>query len=168
MREIRIVDYDPAWPTLFEALGDELAALLGNRLLAVHHIGSTSVPNLPAKPKIDMDAVIVSHDVLPEAIALVKADNYVFHGDPYGGGRWIFTRDHERHGFRLYLCGPDNPAHRDRILFRDYLRQHPQRAQAYADLKRRLAARADGDWDFYTGGKSAFVAETLVLAGRSG
>jgi len=163
MRAIRVVDYDPSWPRLFAEISAEVSILLGDLVLSTDHIGSTSVPGLAAKPKIDLDAVAISDDVLPVAIEAVRAADFVFHGDT-GEQRWAFTRDCEGYGFKLYLCGPDNRAHRERILFRDYLRDHPERAKAYADLKRRLAAEADGDWGLYTGGKTTFVRETLRLA----
>ncbi|MBB4193972.1 GrpB-like predicted nucleotidyltransferase (UPF0157 family) [Rhizobium aethiopicum] len=164
MRAIKVVDYDPSWPLLFAKISAEVSVLLGDLVLSIDHIGSTSVPGLAAKPKIDLDVVAISDEALPPAIELARAAHFIFHGDPHGDGRWVFTRNRECHGFRLYLCGPDNRAHQERILFRDYLRAHPDRAKAYADLKRRLAAEADGDWDFYTGGKSAFVNETVGLA----
>ncbi|MFS8144064.1 GrpB family protein [Rhizobium sp. BR 249] len=164
MRAIKVVDYDPSWPRLFADIGTEVSILLGDLVLSIDHIGSTSVLGLAAKPKIDLDVVVISDDVLPTTIEMVRAADFVFHGNPHGDGRWVFTRNREGYGFRLYLCGPDNRAHQERILFRDYLREHPERAKAYADLKRRLAAEADGDWDFYTGGKSAFVSETIQLA----
>jgi GrpB-like predicted nucleotidyltransferase (UPF0157 family) len=163
MRAIEVVDYDPCWPRLFAEISTEVSALLGDRLLSIDHIGSTSVPGLAAKAKIDLDAVVISDTFLPAAIEIVRAADFVFHGDT-GEQRWAFTRDHQAYGFKLYLCGPNNRAHRERILFRDYLRDHPERARAYADLKRRLAAEASRDWDFYTGGKTAFVSETVRLA----
>ncbi|MBB3916985.1 GrpB family protein [Rhizobium fabae] len=162
MRAIRVVDYDPSWPQRFAEISAEVSALLGGLLLSIDHIGSTSVPGLAAKRKIDVDAVI-SEEALPAAIEIMRAADFIFHGDT-GENRWAFTRAHQDYGFRLYLCGPDNSAHRERILFRDYLRKHSERAKAYADLKRRLAAEANGDWDFYTGGKTGFVAETIRLA----
>ncbi|WP_017966491.1 GrpB family protein [Rhizobium leguminosarum] len=162
MRAIKVLDYNPSWPRLFAEISTEVSALLGDRLLSIDHIGSTSVPGLAANAKIDLAAVMISDVFLPAAIEVVRAADFVFHGDT-GEQRWAFTRDHEGHGFKLYLCGPDNRSHRERILFRDYLRDHPERAKAYAELKRRLAAEAGGDWDFYTGGKTAFVSETVRL-----
>ncbi|RFC00409.1 hypothetical protein B5K08_00590 [Rhizobium leguminosarum bv. trifolii] len=163
MRAIKVVDYDPSWLRLFADISAEISILLGNLVLSIDHIGSTSVPGLAAKPKIDVDVVTISDDVLPMAIDMVRAADFVFHGDR-GEKRWAFTRDHEAYGFKLYLCGPGNRAHRERILFRNYLRDHPERTTAYADLKRRLAVEAGGDWDVYTGGKTAFVSETVQLA----
>lgn len=164
-KPIRVVGYDSAWPLAFQTLESEIKARLGTLADSVHHVGSTSVPGLAAKPKIDVDAVIRSAADLPQSIALVRADtSWTYHGDPYGDGMWIFTRRHGSWGARLYLCAPDSEKHRRRMLFRNYLRAHPERAAAYAALKRRLAVEADGDWDAYTGGKTEFVEATVRLA----
>jgi GrpB-like predicted nucleotidyltransferase (UPF0157 family) len=163
MRAIGLVDYDPAWPALFRSRREAIAALLGHPA-DIQHIGSTSIPGLCAKPKLDIDAVLLSNDARLLATEHLKADGYAFHGDPYGADRWTFTKDETPYGTRLYLCLPGNPAHRDRILFRDYLRSHPQAAGDYAALKQRLAAEANGDWDHYSGGKSDFVADILRRA----
>jgi GrpB-like predicted nucleotidyltransferase (UPF0157 family) len=163
VRLIRLVNYDPAWPALFQSQRETIAALLGHPA-DIHHIGSTSVPGLCAKPKLDIDAVLLSNEARIDATERLKSFGYVFHGDPYGADRWTFTRDETPYGTRLYLSLPGNPAHRDRILFRDYLRAHPEAVENYAALKRRLAMEANGDWDHYTGGKSDFVADILRKA----
>jgi GrpB-like predicted nucleotidyltransferase (UPF0157 family) len=154
MTTIKVVDYDPSWPAAFRAERAGILALIGDLVEDIHHIGSTSVPGLAAKPKIDMDAVLHTDDFVPEAITRVRATGgWDYHGDPYGDGRWTFTRGRTS-GTRLYLCGPHNEAHEKRILFRDWLRSHPEDAAAYEVLKRRLAVEASGDFAFYTGGKS--------------
>ena len=121
MRPVEIVDYDPSWPGQFVAERDALLALLGDLVDGVHHIGSTSVPGLAAKPKIDMDAVVRLPDVM-KAVERIRPAGFAFHGDPYGEGRWTFTHGYGSYGIRLYVCGPDNRAHIDRMLFRDWLR----------------------------------------------
>ena len=165
MSAIKIVDYDPSWPALFETQRAGIEKLIGDLIAEIHHIGSTSVVGLCAKPKLDIDAVLHSDDFIPEAIKCVKsAGGYAFHGDPYGDGMWTFARGFGSNGTRLYLCGPDNATHAKRIRFRDYLCAHPDAAAEYARLKRKLAAEANGDWDFYTGGKSNFVRTIVRLA----
>ena len=167
MRPVEIVDYDPSWPGQFVAEHDALLALLGDLVDGVHHIGSTSVPGLAAKPKIDMDVVLRTDHLISAAIEHVRATGaWDYHGDPHGEGRWTFTRGRSR-GIRLYLCGPGNDAHGKRILFRDWLRTHPEDAAAYETLKRRLAAEANGDFAFYAGGKSRFVAAIVERAQMS-
>ncbi|MGG6898701.1 GrpB family protein [Rhizobium sp. BR 315] len=163
MRAITLVNYDPAWPALFQSRCEAIAALLGQPA-DIQHIGSTSVPGLCAKPKLDIGAVLFANDARLFATEHLQEDGYVFHGDLYGDDRWIFTKDETPFGTRLYLCLPGNSAHRDRILFRDYLRSHPEAAERYATLKRKLARDANGDWDRYTPRKSDFVAGILRLA----
>ncbi|MBN8949021.1 MULTISPECIES: GrpB family protein [unclassified Rhizobium] len=163
MRPITLVEYDPQWPRLFEGRSKAIGLLLGHPA-AFHHIGSTAIAGLSAKPKLDIDAVLLSELARLDATERLKEDGYRFHGDPHGSGRWIFTRDEKPYGTRLYLCLPDNEAHRERLLFRDYLRAHPEFAAHYAALKRRLAEEAHGDWDHYTGGKSDFVADIVRRA----
>ena len=164
MMAIEIVEYDPAWPSLFELEKSRIWRLVGDAVQEIHHVGSTSVAGLCAKPKIDIDAVVVSA-LLPEAIECVRSlPDFTFHGDPYSDGMWTFTSGHGSYGTRLYLCGPENDTHVKRILFRDWLREHPNVAAEYAVLKRRLAAEAHGDWRFYTRGKSDFVAAIVQQA----
>ncbi|WP_408642471.1 GrpB family protein [Sinorhizobium chiapasense] len=71
---------------------------------------------------------------------------------------------HGSYGTRLYLCGPENLTHFKRMLFRDWLRAHPDDTAEYAALKRKLAAEATGDWKFYTGGEPDFVARIVQQA----
>ena len=73
MRAIKVVNYDPSWPRLFAEISTEISILLGDRLLSIDHIGSTSVPGLAAKPKIDLDAVMISDEFQPTAIEVVRA-----------------------------------------------------------------------------------------------
>lgn len=160
MCAIRIVDYDPAWPDLFRRRSEAIAALC-DHLADIQHIGSTAVPGLCAKPKLDIDAVLFTHDKRQIVTERLKQDGYAFHGDPYGDDRWTFTKDEAFCGTRLYLCLSGNSAHRDRLLFRDYLRSHPEAAERYGILKRKLASDANGDWGRYTPLKSDFVAEIL-------
>lgn len=158
MRPIVIADYDPSWPDLFAAERDRLSELLCGIAAEIHHVGSTSVPGMAAKPKIDIDVVIHEPRLLASAVERVReAGIHDFHGDPYGEGMWTFTRGTVS-GFRVYLCGPAAAPHEKRILFRDWLRAHRADAEAYAVLKRQLAAEADGDFKAYTDGKAQFVA----------
>jgi GrpB-like predicted nucleotidyltransferase (UPF0157 family) len=165
MRAIRIVDYDPHWIRLFEAERADLLALLCDIVDDIHHVGSTSVPGLPAKPKIDIDAVATRAELVAEAVMRLQSTaRYRFHGAPHGDDRWVFTSGHGSYGIRLYLCGPNNEMHAKRIMFRDWLLAHPDDAAEYAGLKRQLASQANGDWDIYTGGKADFVARIVRQA----
>ncbi|QFY62062.1 GrpB family protein [Rhizobium grahamii] len=162
---IVVVPYDPDWPRLFIEVRAELEPVLSDLAPVFHHVGSTSVPGLAAKPKIDLHAAFTEQQALPVAIERIKGlPVYTFHGDKYNDQSWAFTSGKGSYGARLYLCTSDNAVLRDRIIFRDYLRAHRERADAYAALKLRLMGEANDDWSYYTGGKTDFVRETLRRA----
>ncbi|WP_448951273.1 GrpB family protein [Labrys neptuniae] len=164
-RTIEVVDYDPAWPIQFEEISRQMTALLSGLVTEIHHIGSTSVPGLCAKPKIDVDIILQCPSDIPEGIMRMQATgDYNYHGDRHQDEMWVFTTGRGSHGQRLYLCAPAHPVHLRRILFRDHLRRHPEDAAAYGALKRRLASEAIDDWDYYTGNKGPFVHDIVDRA----
>ena len=161
-----VVDYDPAWPQLFEQLRDRVVAALGDLVVAVEHVGSTAVPGLPAKPIIDLDVVIPAIADLPAAIERLATLGYVHRGDLGIPGRKAFSRPPDTPPHHLYVCARDSAELRRHLLFRDYLRSHPEDARAYGALKRQLAARFRDDREAYTEAKSAFVADILRRGAR--
>lgn len=162
MSRITLVEYDPLWPSLFEARALSITALLSPFVREIHHIGSTAIAGLAAKPKIDIDAVVTNVGALPELSARLCNAGFTFHGDPHASGLWTFTMATLPYGTRLYLCGDDNAAHAARLVLRDRLRGAPELASRYEALKRQLAEQANGDWDIYTHGKRAFIDEVLA------
>jgi len=165
-RSIVVVDYDPAWPMVFEEVRAKLTKLLGNIVNEVAHVGSTSVPGLSAKPKIDVDVILESDAQIPLASSRLQAAGYTAHGNKYNDGMWAFTLGRGSFGERVYLCALGNETHHKRLIFRDHLRNHPDDAAAYAALKKRLASETDHDWEYYTGSKRPFVDEILRKAAK--
>ena len=154
---VRLSDPDPGWPDAFEAEAARLAPRLGPRV-ALHHVGSTAVPGLAAKPIIDILAVAPSLSDLDAAAPRMAALGYEAMGALGIDGRRYFRRivgglrTHHLHGFE-----EGSPHVARHLAFRDHLRAHPAEAAAYAALKRDLAARHAGDWPGYCDGKAAFV-----------
>lgn len=161
---VEIVPYDPAWPTFFANAQAVLRAWLGSAVVAVDHIGSTSVPGMPAKPVIDIDITLTGPDAIPGAAARLVEAGYEPRGNRYGDDVWAFLSKSAMPRLRVYLCPPHNRTHEQRLLFRDYLRRHDAAAMAYATLKRRLAERFPYDGDRYTAEKSAFVQGIVAKA----
>jgi GrpB-like predicted nucleotidyltransferase (UPF0157 family) len=165
---IVIVGYDPAWPALFEEERTKLAALLGALVVAVEHVGSTAVPGLAAKPIIDL---MVGVHSLTEArrrcVEKLQAAGYAYlpEYESWLPGELFFRKGvsgpwtHHAH-----VMEPSNPGWRRRLLFRDYLRGHPDSADAYAKLKRGLAAALKDDIAAYRNAKDEFVAATIAKA----
>jgi len=160
-------DYYPGWPLVFQALAQRVRRALGRTVLAVEHVGSTSIPGCAAKPIIDMDAVVKPAQV-PAALRALARAGYVHAGDQGVPGREVMkppTGDPNHH---LYVCPSDSRELARHLAFRDYLRRHPDEVSAYSALKRRLAQNLGVDRQAYTDAKSAFIERILRLAGDPG
>lgn len=159
-----IVDYDPGWADLFDALRSQMLSLLGDLAAGVEHVGSTAVPGLAAKPIVDLDMLLRSNADMPAAIRRLATGGYVHLGDLGVPGREAFATPPQSIPHHLYVCPPESPEYRRHLAFRNYLRSHNAEAAAYGDLKRGLAMQFRDDRAAYTDGKSAFVAEILRRA----
>jgi GrpB-like predicted nucleotidyltransferase (UPF0157 family) len=161
---IVIVEYDPAWPQLFQTLRHQVAGVLGDLVLRIEHVGSTAVPGLASKPIIDLDVVVRSVADSPAAIERLAALGYVHRGDRGIPGREAFTTPPDSPPHHLYVVAAGNPAYRRHLLFRDYLRRHPEAAQAYAAFKQAAAERFRDDRTAYTDAKDAIVQDMVKRA----
>lgn len=159
-----IVDYDRSWASMFRRLKGGLERSLGDLPVEIEHVGSTSVPGAAAKPIIDIDVVVRSEDDVARAIQLLAAGGYRHKGDRGVRGREAFDNPQGLAQHHLYVVVSGNSEHRRHLLFRDYLRSHPEEAARYSTLKRSLADAFREDRDGYTDAKSAFVEEILRRA----
>jgi GrpB-like predicted nucleotidyltransferase (UPF0157 family) len=143
---ILIEPYSERWPEEFREVAAPLRAALGERALRIDHIGSTSVPGLAAKPVIDVQVTVAA---LADANSLAAAglEEFADHADhrPRGATgpeedwqkRLFGRRGSPRANVHVRVAGRANQ--RYALLFRDYLRAHPDAARAYEELKRQLA-----------------------------
>ena len=161
-----VQDYDPVWPRQFEALRSRIATVLAELALAIEHVGSTAVPGLAAKPIIDIDVLLKSAADLPLAVTRLSSLGYEHRGDLGIAGREAFRTHPNDVAHHLYVCLPDDGEYQRHIEFRDYLRTHPEAANAYATLKRKLVKTALSR-ETYTQAKSEFVEGILRRAGDS-
>jgi GrpB-like predicted nucleotidyltransferase (UPF0157 family) len=165
VKPIVIVDYDPAWPGLFESLRVRVQAALGNVVGRIEHVGSTAVPGLAAKPVIDLDVVVASGELLPIVIERLAAIGYVHQGDLGIEGREAFRAPEDLPPHHLYACLENAPALANHLAIRDALRADPALASEYARLKRRLARESGANREGYVEGKAAFLRAILRGAG---
>jgi GrpB-like predicted nucleotidyltransferase (UPF0157 family) len=168
MDEVVVTDYDPRWPELYAQETVGLRQALGASLLTLEHIGSTAVPSLAAKPVIDIQAVVQSvagaQSAAP-ALALQGWHQGVFALDPE---RRLYFRKYNAQGVRtgqLHIYEPTHPAASAHLLFRNYLRAHPEEAALYASLKRELAQQFPTDRLAYNDAKTAYI-EAVVAKAR--
>jgi GrpB-like predicted nucleotidyltransferase (UPF0157 family) len=165
---IVVVDYDPAWPAVFEELRSKVWSVLGDVALSVEHVGSTSVPGLAAKPIIDMSIVVPSEREVPLAVERLASLGYQHLGNLGIAGREAFRRPPGSPTHNLYVCPQGSLGLRNHLAVRDYLRTHPEAAQAYGELKRRLAAEFPDDIESYVDGKTELLLGILRESGLSG
>ncbi len=172
---IDIVPYDERWPQRYQALEMKLQRSLPLDLVTrIAHIGSTAVPGLSAKPIIDVQVEVVSLDrVRREVVPVMKDLGYEYIWRPTMGERapfyaWFIGRD--ARGERtehVHMVQPDQ-ASLDRLLFRDFLRAHPEEALRYEALKRVLHTAHPNDRAAYTIGKTDFIASIVAKARTQG
>lgn len=154
---IEIVPYRPGWPGAFAALGARLREAVGPRVLAIHHIGSTSVPGLAAKDVLDVQLTVADLGVdLAPALAPLGFEPRPHLTDHRPPGLALAPAELEKRVFKL--LAPEANLHvrvagrfnqRYALLFRDWLRATPMAADAYAEIKRQLARRFPTDLDAY-------------------
>jgi GrpB-like predicted nucleotidyltransferase (UPF0157 family) len=164
LAKIVIVDYEPAWPRLFETLKAHIWTAVADVAVTIEHVGSTAVPGLAAKPVIDMD-VVVPETAVAIGIARLATLDYRHLGDLGIPGREAFRSPPDAPPHHLYLCPSTSPSLASHLAFRDHLRAHPSEVQAYADLKKRLAVEFADDVAAYGEGKTSFVLGILRECG---
>lgn len=160
-----VVAHDPRWARDFERESEALHAALDTPPVAVHHIGSTAIAGILAKPVVDLLGVVVDLDGIDRCSATMHGLGYEVMG-PYGiDGRRYFRKSGAdgRRTHHLHVFAAGSPQIERHLAFRDYLREHPSKAAEYSALKARLAA--DGaSMDAYIEAKAPFIAATDALA----
>ncbi len=158
---IRLVAHDPRWADAFVHEGARIVAALGDVLVRIHHVGSTSIADIVAKPVIDILLEVSSLDALDMRATRLGALGYEAKGEFGIAGRRYFRKD-DAHGSRTHQVHAFAAGFADvqrHLDFRDYLRAHPDVARAYGVLKQELARRAGSDVASYTDAKTPFVRE---------
>lgn len=161
--EVRLVEYDPSWPREFEQEAQRLRAVLGDKALAIHHVGSTAVPGLPAKPVVDLMVEVADLSAIQQITEQFQEAGYEVLGENGIPGRHFITRNAERertHDVHIFQTG--HTEIEQMILFRDRLRQDPDEATAYRELKNDLADEYRHDPIAYTQGKSEFIMNAVA------
>ncbi|MBR6596283.1 MAG: GrpB family protein [Oscillospiraceae bacterium] len=158
-KRVTVTPYNPHWPDDFEAIRRELAAGLGELIVDIHHVGSTSVPGLSSKPIIDIDVEIKDYSVFPEAVARLQMLGYAHEGDLGIPQREAFCYAGKAHlrKHHLYVCPADSEELRRHITFRDHLRRNPEDAAAYGAVKEKAARLYPDSIDDYMKFKSEII-----------
>jgi GrpB-like predicted nucleotidyltransferase (UPF0157 family) len=151
-------EYSPEWPREFDLEVARLRSLLGEERVRAHHIGSTSVPGLAAKPIIDLLPVVRSIERIDDEMPKLEAAGYKAWGEYGLSGRRYFTKDRgEYRTHNIHIYRRDDPDIDRHLAFCAYLRSHQPVRDEYAALKRQVYAAHPADIERYSDGKNAWI-----------
>jgi GrpB-like predicted nucleotidyltransferase (UPF0157 family)/GNAT superfamily N-acetyltransferase len=157
-RVIELTPYDQNWPVIFREAANRIKQVLGNDLQEIYHIGSTAIPDMPAKPIIDLLLVCENLDFIERIAQQLNTLNYLHvrrHIIPH---RIFFTSKQDADiAYNLHICERGDPQINRHVNFRDYLIHHIDESQAYAQLKKELSAQYPKNILRYVIGKSKLV-----------
>ncbi|HJP75716.1 MAG TPA: GrpB family protein [Pseudonocardiaceae bacterium] len=160
---IVLADYDPNWPKLYDREERRIRAILGDRVVRIDHIGSTSVPGLAAKPIIDIAMAVPDSADEPAYVPDLEAEGYVLRiREPDWHEHRLFKGPDTN--INLHVFSPDSVEIERHLRFRDRLRTHPDDRDLYLRTKRELAARRWKYTQHYADAKSQVVEEILARA----
>ncbi|MBN1258065.1 MAG: GrpB family protein [Planctomycetes bacterium] len=172
-RRIEIVDYNPEWPGWYESEAATLREIFGQELVAIHHIGSTAVPGLRAKPVIDILVLIKDISKVNDFNEGMVRLGYTPRGEcldapvPGTPGRFYFSKNNaEVRTHQVHVCGVGHFDADDKLAFRDYLRTQPEVANQYTEVKELAAKSNRNNTVGYMNQKDAFVKATIADAKR--
>ncbi|MES5892627.1 GrpB family protein [Bacillus cereus group sp. RP43] len=157
MRKIVVVPYENHWSEKFQMEAERLKSVMPETV-EIHHIGSTSVPGLAAKPIIDMIMEVESIDRVDRWNERFKELGYIVKGENgISRRRYFIHGTEEKRSYHLHVFEKENPEITRHLAFRDYMMAHCEEAEAYATLKKELAEKYTYDGTMYTEGKNEFV-----------
>jgi len=165
--KIEVVAYDSRWSEQFEIEATQIKEALGGNCVSILHVGSTAVPGLSAKPKIDMIAVVKNPE---DVIKSLEAIGFDYRGEYNIPMHYGFSK-RGKTSVNLHIYQEGNPEIELNLTFRDYLRSHPKIRDEYARLKHALLEKKssheknDSMFTGYNLGKNAFINKVLKLAG---
>ena len=166
--QVIIVDYNPQWPHMYEEERARIQDAIGDCLIDIQHVGSTSIPGLSAKPILDIMPVIREISLVASCVKPLEVLGYAYFGENGIPGRHYFRKPTgittKPHLVHLHILEKGHDQWAMMLLFRDYLRLHPESALQYDVLKRELAEKYGFDRVGYTDAKESFVRSIIRAA----
>lgn len=157
-QHIVVTEYNPLWTDMFEKEAMEIKKILGENCVAIHHIGSTSVVGLAAKPVIDIMPIVHSLENVDKVASEFEKTGYEYMGEFGIPGRRYLRKGGDERTHHIHIFTENNTDDIERHLaVREYLQTHKDICDKYADLKKKLAKRFPYDNDGYCDGKEKFV-----------
>lgn len=163
---IKVVPYNPQWPDQFQREASSIQHQLQDGVVHIHHIGSTSVPGLMAKPIIDIILEVRDLASLDRQQAKMEEIGYEVMGEYGISGRRYFRKGGDQRTHHVHAFATGDPHIKRHLAFRDYLIAHKEVAKAYGELKREIASRIQHSMEHYGDAKGPFVQEHEAKALR--
>lgn len=162
-----VLPYDRTWKSDFEEIKQEIEDVIGDLIIRIEHVGSTSVEGMSAKPCIDIDVVINDYSVFDTVVCRLKAIGYIHEGDLGIKDREAFKYSNKPHlqTHHLYVCPQDSEELHRHITFRDFLKNNPDAVRKYSLVKETAAKLFPDDIDQYIEYKSPCIEELYTLCG---
>ena len=165
--KVTVLPYDSAWKTAFEEIRKEIEEAVGDLIVGMEHVGSTSVEGMSAKPCIDLDVIIADYTVFDNVVDRLKVIGYFHEGDLGIPGREAFRYSGKPHlqNHHLYVCPKDSVELHRHITFRNFLRNHPEAVKKYSAVKETAARLFPDDIDRYMAYKAPCIQELYAQCG---
>ena len=162
---VELENYNEKWKKEYEKERDLLKSVLGDKIIEIEHVGSTSIVGLKAKPVIDILIAINSLDEIEEIEQLLIEYDYSNRGHQGVEDRYFFAKGPEdARSHYIHFVEKDNNTYINLLWFKRYLLKHPEYIEKYCELKQELASQYSEDRKKYTAGKSNFITEVISLA----
>lgn len=166
-RKVVVLPYDVAWQSAFEKIKVEIEEAIGNLVIGIEHVGSTSVAGMSAKPYIDIDVIIKDYSVFAAVVDGFKAIGYIHEADLGIKDREAFKYTDKPYlmTHHLYVCPQYSEELHRHITFRDFLRSNPEAVKKYSLIKEKAAKLFPNDIDGYIEYKSPCIEELYKECG---
>ena len=169
MRTSRVIvaPYDVAWKSAFEDIKIEIESALGDLIIGIEHVGSTSVKGMSAKPCIDVDVIIKDYTVFDAVVSKLASIGYIHEGNLGIKDREAFKYTDKPHlmTHHLYVCPQNSEELHRHVMFRDFLRSNAEAARKYSSVKKTAAELFPNDIDKYIEYKSPCIEELYKQCG---
>lgn len=164
-----ICEYDPIWTARFDRESAQISERLGEQVEEIHHIGSTSVPGLAAKPEIDLLVIVLSLNQINAINSGMEDLGYAVRGECGIPGRHYFSKNiGSKRTHKAHVCLRSHRLALELIVFRDYLRDHPDDAKTYESLKLELSKTNRAGIREYLDGKASYILRVVERANAEG
>lgn len=165
--KVIVLPYDKKWKSDFEAIRKEIIDAIGDLIIGIEHVGSTSVEGLSAKPCIDIDVVMKDYSVFNTIVSKLEAIGYIYEGNLGIEGREAFKYFNKPHlqTHHLYVCPQQSKELHRHLTFRDFLRSNPEAVKKYGAVKEKAAQLFPDDIEKYIEYKSPCIEELYKMCG---